>query len=56
MSKITAAHVNGYVKLAMVRKDEDVAATVTQLESRGYWLNITVAPWTPNPKWARRAA
>lgn len=56
MKKINAAHANGYIKLAMVRADEDVAATVAQLESRGYWLNITVTDWTPVPRKHRRAA
>lgn len=45
MMKIAAAHTNGYVKLAMVRKGEDVPAVVATLESRGYWKDITVTPF-----------
>lgn len=42
--RIAANHTNGYVKLAMVRAEADVSAVVATLESRGYWMNITVTP------------
>lgn len=56
MVKITAYHINGYVKFAGVRADEDAAAFVAILRSRGYWTNITVEPFVPARPKARRAA
>lgn len=56
MSKITAYHINGYVKFAGVRADEDVAAFVEALESRGYWTKITVEPFVLASPKAWRAA
>lgn len=53
MVKIAANHTNGYVKLAMVRSEEDAPAVIATLESRGYWVNITVTPFVPDRRWAR---
>lgn len=50
MTKITAVHTNGYVRLAMVRNDEDVSQVVATLESRGYWTSIKAEPFVLEPR------
>jgi hypothetical protein len=50
---IRATHANGYIKAAFVRHTADVPSTIAALEDAGYWLNISVEPFTPK---ARRAA
>jgi hypothetical protein len=51
---IRAAHTNGYVKCALLRGEAEIAATVASLETAGYWLDIRVEPFVPQPR-ARRA-
>lgn len=50
MVKITAAHTNGNIKLALVRSDEDAQQTIATLESRGYWMNIKAEPFVLEPR------
>jgi hypothetical protein len=54
MMIIRAAHVNGYVKCALLRSPEEVAATVASLESAGHWLGVCVEPFVPMPRKARK--
>lgn len=44
--RISAEHVNGYVRIAVTRTGADIDATVTSLHAAGYWKNITVKPET----------
>lgn len=53
---IRAAHTNGYVKCALLRAESEVAATVARLEAAGYWTNVRVESFAPQPPKARKGA
>lgn len=53
---VRAAHMNGYVKCALLRAETEVAATVASLEAAGHWMNVRVEPFTPQPRKVRKDA